>query len=58
MAVEKQEMVTKSNRLVEASYRLTLVEQQLVLYAICRSREEQRGLSANEPVTIDSRTTR
>ena len=55
MAVEKQEMVTKSNRLVEASYRLTLVEQQLVLYAICRSREEQRGLSANEPVTIDAR---
>jgi plasmid replication initiation protein len=55
MAVEKQEIVTKSNRLVEASYRLTLVEQQLVLYAICRSREEQRGLSANEPVTIDAR---
>ncbi|GAC1544268.1 MAG: hypothetical protein NVS2B7_18510 [Herpetosiphon sp.] len=54
MAVEKQELVTKSNRLIEASYRLTLVEQQLVLYAICRSREEQRGLSANEPVTIDA----
>jgi len=55
MAAEKQEVVTKSNRLIEASYRLTLVEQQLVLYAICRSREEQRGLSANEPVTIDAK---
>jgi plasmid replication initiation protein len=54
MAVEKQELVTKSNKLIEASYRLTLVEQQLVLYAICRSREEQRGLSANEPVTINA----
>jgi plasmid replication initiation protein len=54
MAVEKQELVTKSNKLIEASYRLTLVEQQIVLYAICRSREEQRGLSANEPVTIDA----
>lgn len=55
MAVVKQEVVTKSNRLVEASYRLTLVEQQLVLYAISRSREEQRGLLANEPVAIDAR---
>jgi plasmid replication initiation protein len=54
MSVEKQELVTKSNKLIEASYRLTLVEQQLVLYAICRSREEQRGLSANEPVTISA----
>jgi plasmid replication initiation protein len=55
MAVEKQELVVRSNRLVEASYRLTLVEQQLVLYAICRSREEQRGLSANEPVRLDAK---
>lgn len=54
MAGDRQELVTKSNRLIEASYRLTLVEQQLVLFAICRSREEQRGLSANEPVTIDA----
>lgn len=55
MAAEKHELVTKSNKLIEASYRLTLVEQQLVLYAICRGREEQRGLSANEPVTIDAK---
>lgn len=54
MAVEKQELIVKSNRLVEASYRLTLREQQLILYAICRAREEQRGLSANEPISIDA----
>jgi plasmid replication initiation protein len=48
----KQELVTKSNRLVEASYRLSLNEQRIVLYAICRCREEQRGLSNDSPITI------
>ena len=48
-------VVAKSNRLVEASYRLTLVEQQMILYAICRAREEQKGLSANDWLTIDSK---
>ena len=48
----KKEMVVKSNRLVEASYRLTLVEQQIILFAICRAREEQKGLSPDTPVTI------
>jgi plasmid replication initiation protein len=50
--IAKNERVVKSNRLVEASYRLTLVEQQIVLFAICRAREEQRGLVADFPVTI------
>ena len=50
--MDKKELVAKSNRLVEASYRLTLVEQQIVLFAISRSREEQRGLSAEDPITI------
>ena len=49
---EKTELVVQSNRLVEASYRLTLVEQQMILFAICRSREEQLGLSADTLVTI------
>lgn len=48
----KQELVVKSNRLVEASYRLTLNEQRIILYAISRSREEQRGLVSHEPVVI------
>ena len=51
----KKELVVKSNRLVEASYRLTLVEQQIILFAICRSREEQRGLSPDTPVTITAK---
>jgi len=50
--MKKQELVVKSNRLVEASYRLTLNEQRIILYAICRCREEQKGLFPNEPVVI------
>ena len=49
---EKTEMVVKSNRLIEASYRLSLVEQQIILFAICRAREEQKGLSSDTRVTI------
>jgi len=51
----KKELVVKSNRLVEASYRLTLVEQKIILFAICRAREEQRGLTADTPVTITAK---
>ena len=50
--MKKQELVVKSHRLVEASYRLTLNEQRIILYAISRCREEQRGLFPNEPVVI------
>jgi plasmid replication initiation protein len=50
--IKKKEQVVKSNRLVEASYRLTLVEQQIILFAICRAREEQQGLTADTRVTI------
>lgn len=48
----KTELVVKSNRLVEASYRLGLNEQRIILYSICRSREEQKGLFPDLPVTI------
>jgi plasmid replication initiation protein len=50
--MNKGELVVKSNRLVEASYRLGLNEQRIILYAICRCREEQQGLLPNLPVTI------
>jgi plasmid replication initiation protein len=50
--MNKSELVVKSNRLVEASYRLGLNEQRIILYAICRCREEQQGLLPNLPVTI------
>ncbi len=54
--MQKQELVVKSNRLVEASYRLTLNEQRIILYAICRSREEQKGLLPDAPVVITADT--
>lgn len=49
---KKIELVVKSNRLIEASYRLGLNEQRIILYAICRCREEQKGLFPDLPVTI------
>jgi plasmid replication initiation protein len=50
--MKKPELVVKSNRLIEASYRLGLNEQRIILYAICRCREEQKGLFPDLPVTI------
>jgi plasmid replication initiation protein len=50
--MQKTELVVKSNRLIEASYRLTLNEQRIILYAICRAREEQKGLFPDLPVII------
>lgn len=54
--ITKKELVVKSNRIVEASYRLTLNEQRIILYAICRAREEQKGLFPDLPVTITAET--
>ena len=48
----KNELVVKSNRLVEASYRLTLAEQRIVLLAIVRARETGRGLNATDFVPV------
>jgi plasmid replication initiation protein len=50
--MKKLDLVVKSNRLVEASYRLSLNEQRIILYAICRCREDQKGLFPDLPVTI------
>lgn len=50
--MENSEVVAKSNRLVEASYRLTLNEQRIILYAICRGREEDTLLTPDEPIVI------
>lgn len=52
MAKKKSELVVKSNRLIEARYRLSMIEQQVVLLAISRARDEQKGLFADLPVTI------
>jgi len=50
--VEKGKFVAKSNRLVEASYRLTLIEQRLILFAIVEARETQKGLGESA-ITIE-----
>jgi len=50
--MNKSDLVVKSNRLIEASYRLGMNEQRIILYAICRCREEQSGLFPDLPVTI------
>lgn len=55
MNFAKTELVVKSNRLIEASYRLTLTEQRILLYAISRSREEQLGLFPELPITITAK---
>ena len=48
----KNELVVKSNRLIEASYRLTLVEQRIILFAITEARRTQKGLSDDDFVDI------
>ena len=61
MAARKtgNDIVVKDNRLIEASYRLTLTEQRMILFAIIQARDEQKGLNeaqgqlfSNLPVTI------
>ena len=54
MATKKRELVVKANQLVEARYRLHLVEHQLIVYAISRTREEEKGLAAGSWLTIDA----
>lgn len=52
MLAEKKPLVVKSNRLVEASYRLSLTEMRLVLKAAAQARENARGLFPYEAVTV------
>ena len=42
----------KDNALINASYNLDLVEQRLVLLAIIEARESQKGINANDALTI------
>lgn len=44
MDKNKTGLVVKSNKLIEASYRLDLIEQRIVLAAIVEARESQKGL--------------
>ncbi|MNZ44690.1 Replication initiation protein [compost metagenome] len=54
MISDKSDLVVKSNRLIEASYRLTLVEQRIVLAAIVEARESQTGLRDSH-VSLEAR---
>lgn len=54
MKAEKTDLVIKSNQLVEASYRLDLMEQRLVLAAIVEARE-QDILLKEKPVKIEAK---
>ena len=53
--ITKDIEVSKSNALMRASYRLSVVEQQMVLFAIAMARETQTGITADKPLTIDAR---
>ena len=53
--ITKKEMVVQSNRIVEASYRLSLVEQRIILYAIYLLREQEKSLFDGMPVYIDAK---
>lgn len=45
-------LVTKHNALINASYRLDLGEQRLILLAISESRRTGRGLTTSDPVVV------
>lgn len=47
--------IVKSNKLIQASYRLTIVEQQIILYAMCLIRESRGTLFPDEPVVITAK---
>ena len=49
------ELVVKSNKLIEASYRLSITEQQLVLFAICAARKTSTGLVEDTMVFIEAK---
>lgn len=54
MSDQENCLVVKSNKLIEASYRLTLVEQQIILFAIGKAREEDTLFKSDTPVTISA----
>jgi plasmid replication initiation protein len=49
----KKQLVVKSNKLIQASYRLSLTEQRIILYAIAKFRKLNQHILATEKVIID-----
>ena len=52
--MSKNELIVKSNQLIEASTALSLLEWQVILFAICISRETQTGFEIEKPVVINA----
>ena len=50
--MSRNDLVVKSNRLIEASYKLDLVEQRIILFAIKEARESGLGLNSESQLTI------
>lgn len=48
-------LVVQSNRLTEATYRMPLMEQRMILFSICEAREKQQALRPDSWLTIDSK---
>ena len=48
----KNELVVKSNRLIEASYRLSLAEQRIILMAITEVRKSRRDFNAEDFIEV------
>lgn len=49
-----KELVVKDNALVNAAYKLTLAEQRLILLSIVVARKEEKGIDANNHLTISA----
>ncbi len=52
MNLPKNDLVVKSNRLIEASYRLSILEQQIILLAVVRARDGKKGILKCDPALI------
>lgn len=53
MAIPKKEVIVKSNNLIEASYRLNLIEQRIILMAIVYGREHDLCYTT-DPIRIEA----
>jgi plasmid replication initiation protein len=52
MKKQQNALVVKSNRLIEASYKLDIAEQRLILMAIDSARESGKGITADNLLTV------
>lgn len=48
----KQQLVVKDNALINAAYRLDLTEQRLILMSTVRARENGKGITTDQPLTV------